>query len=194
MGNQDEFYKQIRNVEQNRKRQERKEKWEKREKNFWKTFLFTENGKPKSGLMIYTFCLSFVLLGFYILAFNLTLEYLDPVLEGAPVFLTNLLESLTASVAGLLLSLLLHKLLPDKRLMFGSFLWLLLYAVAAVIALLVFLRGTGAAGAMFVFFGWFVAIPLALGLGIGYVMYRRDYVPPSNREEKPEWKKYTERR
>lgn len=194
MDNQDKFYKEIQSLERDRRKQERKAKWEKREKGFWKAFLFTEDGKPKSGLMIYTFCLSFVLLGFYIVAFFLSVEYLTPLMTGWPAFLGNLLQSLAASAAGILLSFLLHKLLPDKRLIFGSHLWLLAYAVASVITLLVFLWGTGAGGAMFVFIGWFVAIPLALGLTAGYAMYRHDYAPPVPKEEAPEWTKYTRRR
>lgn len=194
MDNQDYFHRQIHDMERDRRKQERKEKWEKREKGFWKAFLFTEDGKPKSGLMIYTFCLSFVLLGFYIAAFYLSVEYLTPCMAGFPAFLSNLLQALAASAAGVLMSFLLHKMLPDKRLIFGSHLWLLVYAVAAVITLLIFLWGTGAAGAMFVFFGWCVAIPLTLGLAAGYAMYRHDYAPPASGEEAPEWTKYTRRR
>lgn len=194
MDNQDNLYNQIRDLERDRRKQERKEKWAKREKGFWKAFLFTEDGKPKSGLMIYTFCLSFVLLGFYIAAFYLSVEYLTPWMAGWPAFLSNLLQSLAASAAGILPSFLLHKVLPDKRLIFGSHLWLLVYALASVITLVVILWGTGAAGVMFVFIGWFVAVPLALGLAAGYAMYRHDYKPTKTAEEAPEWAKYTRRR
>ena len=36
---------------------------------FWSAFQMTENGKPKSGLLVYTFCLSFVMLAVCILFF-----------------------------------------------------------------------------------------------------------------------------
>ena len=186
-------YQQIRDAEREQRRASRKKKWAEREKGFWKAFLFTENGKPKSGLMIYTFCLSFVLLGIYFAAFFLALEYLTGPTAALPVFLGNLIQSLVASALGLLLSFLLHKLLPDKRLVFGSYLWLVLYAAASLITLLIMLRGTGAASAMLTFFGWFVAIPLVLGTAVSYLLYRRDYSPPRV-EEEPAWKKYTQRR
>ena len=186
-------YQQIRDAEREQRRASRKKKWAEREKSFWKAFLFTEDGKPKSGLFLYTFCLSFVLLGVYLAAFFFSIEKLTGPTQNLPVFWGNLIESLAASIVGLLLTLLLHKLLPDKRLMFGSYLWLALYAVASLITLLVILRGTGASGALFTFFGWFVAVPLALGLIVSYLLYRHDYSAPSH-EEQPAWKQYTQRR
>ena len=187
-------YQQIRDAEREQRRAARKKKWAEREKGFWKAFLFTEDGKPKSGLMVYTFCLSFVMLGIYLAAFFFTIEKLTGPTAGLPVFLGNLIQSLAASAVGLLLSFVLHKLLPDKRLVFGTYLWLVLYAVASLITLLIMLRGTGTAGALFTFFGWFVAVPLVLGVAVSYLLYRRDYVPARTAEERPAWKKYTDRR
>ena len=45
---------------------------------FWKAFLFTEDGKPKSGLMVYTFCLSLVYVPLYMAAFYFSIEWLTP--------------------------------------------------------------------------------------------------------------------
>ena len=193
MDHQNDFYQQIHDMDKQRSRAARKEKWEKREKSFWKAFLFTENGKPKSGLILYTFCLSFVFLLLYLAIFSLVLEYLGKPLEAVPAFWGNLLQSLAAGALGLACAWLAHRLLPDKRLIFGSYLWLALFALAAVITLLIMLRGTGASGGMLVFFGWFVAIPLAMGLAGSYALYRRDYAPAPAQEDAP-WKKYTQRR
>ena len=193
MDHQDDFYQQVRDIDKQRSRAQRKEKWEKREKSFWKAFLFTEDGKPKSGLILYTFCLSFVFLLLYLLIFSLVLEWLGKPLEAIPAFWGNLLQSLAAGALGLGCAWLAHRLLPDKRLIFGSYVWLTLFALAAVITLLIILRGTGASGGMLVFFGWFVAIPLAMGLAGSYALYRRDYAPAPAQEDAP-WKKYTQRR
>ena len=161
---------------------------------FWSAFRMTENGKPKSGLLVYTFCLSFVMLAVYGAAFFVVIEGLHNLTAGLPVFWGNLIQSLAAAIVGLLVSILLHFVLTDKRLMFGTYLWLVLYAVASLITLLIMLRGTGAAGALFTFFGWFVAVPLVLGVAVSYLLYRRDYVPARTAEERPAWKKYTDRR
>lgn len=193
MSMDNDFYKQIEEADRERRKQERKEKWAKREKNFWKAFLFTENGKPKSGLMVYTFCLSFVFLAVYIGGYYLAIELLAGPTAGLPVFLGNLLQSLMAAAVGLALAVALHLLLPDKRLLFGTHLWLALYVVAAVISLVIMLRGTGAIGAMLTFFAWFAALPLILGLLVTYLLYRRDHAAPKDGDE-PDWKKYTQRR
>ena len=39
-------------LEREDRRRARQKKWEERSKHFWRTFLFTENGKPKSGFLI----------------------------------------------------------------------------------------------------------------------------------------------
>lgn len=185
---------QLEDAEKEQRRKVRKEKWARREKNFWKAFLFTEDGKPKSGLMVYTFCLSFVFLAIYMAAFYYAIEWLTPVMSEWPVFLSNLLQSLAASAVGLLVGWVLHRVLTDKRLIFGSHLWLALYAVAVFITMLIMLRGTGGIPAFLTFFSWFVAIPVAVGLAATYLMYRKDYVAPSSKDEPPEWRKYTQRR
>ena len=173
MAKQDDFDRQIRDAERERDRQARKEKWDKREKKFWRTFLFTEEGKPKSGFGIYTFCLSFVFLAFYVLGFHLVTEYLTGPMAGWPVKLSNLCQATLAGLFGVALTWVCHRLFSDK-----------LFA----------LRGTGAAGAFLTFYGWFVVIPLCLGLLAAYFMYQRDYRPPAKPEAEPAWRKYTKRR
>ena len=194
MAKQDDFDRQIRDAERERDRQARKEKWDKREKKFWRTFLFTEEGKPKSGFGIYTFCLSFVFLAFYMAGFYLVTEYLTGPMEAWPVKLANLCQSLLAGVFGAALAWVCHKLLGDKRLALGGHLWLAAYAVVVLISMLIILRGSGAIGVFLTFFGWFVVIPLCLGLAASYFMYRHDYRPPVKPAEEPEWRKYTKRR
>ena len=194
MAKQDNFDRQIEAAEKERRSEERKKTWEKREKKFWRTFLFTEEGKPKSGFGIYTFCLSFVFLAFYILGFHLVTEYLTGPMAGWPVKLANLCQAALAGLFGTALTWVCHKLLSDKRLALGGHMWLAAYAVAVLIYMLFALRGTGAIGAFLTFYGWFVVIPLCLGLGCAYAMYRRDYRPPVKPEPEPEWRKYTKRR
>jgi len=187
---EDDLYRRAEEMARESRKKARKEKWAKWEKNFWRTFLFTENGKPKSGLMVYTFCLSFVFLGVYIAAFCAAIETLTVPLAALPVFWGNLLQSAAAGAAGTALSALLHFLLPDKRLALGAHLWLVLYAAASAVTLSVMLAEREAILAMLVFFGWFVMVPLAMGLAATYLLYRRDCRPAEPREEEPEWKKY----
>ncbi len=188
-----DFERQIEDAERERRKKERKEKWAKREKSFWKAFLFTEDGKPKSGLMVYTFCLSIVFVLLYIGAFNLIINWLSPVTAEWPVFAGNLVQSLAAGVVGVLAALILHRIFSEKRLMLGTYLWLAGYILLVSVSMIFMLGEWEAFVAFLHFFAWFAAIPVALGLIVSYFLYRRDYVPPKREEDQP-WKKFTQRR
>ncbi len=188
-----DFERQIEDAERERQKKERKEKWAKREKSFWKAFLFTEDGKPKSGLMVYTFCLSIVFVLLYIGAFNLIINWLSPVTAEWPVFAGNLVQSLAAGVVGVLAALILHRIFSEKRLMLGTYLWLAGYILLVSVSMIFMLGDWEAFVAFLHFFAWFAAIPVALGLIVSYFLYRRDYVPPKREEDQP-WKKFTQRR
>ena len=188
-----DFERQIEDAERERRKKERKEKWAKREKNFWKAFLFTEDGKPKSGLMVYTFCLSIVFVLLYIGAFNLIINWLSPVTAEWPVFAGNLVQSLAAGVVGVLVTLILHRIFSEKRLMLGTYLWLAGYILLVSVSMIFMLGDWEAFVAFLHFFAWFAAIPVALGLIVSYFLYRRDYVPPKREEDQP-WKKFIQRR
>ena len=193
MDHNNDFERQIEDAERERRKKERKEKWAKREKNFWKAFLFTEDGKPKSGLMVYTFCLSIVFVLLYIGAFNLIINWLSPVTAEWPVFAGNLVQSLAAGVVGVLVTLILHRIFSEKRLMLGTYLWLVGYILLVSVSMIFMLGDWEAFVAFLHFFAWFAAIPVALGLIVSYFLYRRDYVPPKREEDQP-WKKFTQRR
>ena len=188
-----DFERQIEDAERERQKKERKEKWAKREKSFWKAFLFTEDGKPKSGLMVYTFCLSIVFVLLYIGAFNLIINWLSPVTAEWPVFAGNLVQSLAAGVVGVLVTLILHRIFSEKRLMLGTYLWLAGYILLVSVSMIFMLGDWEAFVAFLHFFAWFAVIPVILGLIVSYFLYRRDYVPPKREEDQP-WKKFTQRR
>lgn len=195
MNREDDFYRRVADEEREQRKQARKEKWKKRGDSFWKAFLFTEDGKPKSGLLIYTFFLSFVFIGLYIAGFALIIEGTTEPLSGLPAFWGNLIQSLAVGAVGALAGALIHVLLKDKRLAFGAHLWLAFYLIVMGVTLLIMLKGDAAAiRAMLEFALWFAVIPVAMGLVVTWLLYRRDYEPPSDKREEPEWKKYTERR
>ena len=112
------------------------------------------------------------------------------VLIGLPLFLLNVT---LPRILGEPVSYIASLNTPLAMLMFGTYLWLALYAVACLITLLIYLQGTGAVGALLTFYGWFVVIPLVLGLAVTYYLFRRDYVPPKPDDE-PAWKKSIQRR
>ena len=191
--NKNDRSRETRDLERESRRQQRRKKWDERAKSFWKTFLFTENGKPKSGFLVYTFCLSVVFIALLLIGFNFIVDWLSPLTESWPVALGNLFASLCVSAAVCLIGALLRRLMSDKRLMLGTYLWLLLYLVASVITMALLLRNAETMGVFLHFVLWFAAIPVGLGLLLFYLLYRRDYRPPVPVQEEPEWKKYVRR-
>ena len=184
----------AREAEKEARKKQRKEKWAKREKSFWKAFLFTKDGKPKSGLLIYTFCLSFLFIGLYILMFSCFIDWLTPALESFSPALSNLAVSAAVSAVGILAGALLHRFLRDKRLFFGTCLWLTVYLAAVLVTMLLMLRGTGGIEAFLYFFLWFMVIPVLSGLLVSFLLFRKDYRPETQQTEPEPWKKYTQRR
>lgn len=195
MSRQDDFSRQIEQSERERARQAREKRRTERANRFWSTFLFTENGKPKSGFVIYTFSLSILFLVFYLLGFHLMTELFHSLSERISALWGNLLISLCVTAAVCLIGVLLHRLLPDKRLLLGTHLWLALYVAAAIVTMAILLRGSGAMGEFMVFALWFALIPLAISLPLFFLLYKKDHHPPlPPAEEEEAWKKYMRRR
>lgn len=183
----------LENSRREAEREARRKKWDERGKRFWSSFLFTENGKPKSALMIYTFSLSVVFIAIHLAGFHYIVDLLTPLTESWPVLWGNLLGSLSVSALAVGVGCVLHRLMSDKRLMFGTYLWLALYVAASIVTMAIMLRGTGAMPEFMIFALWFLLIPLALGLLVFYLLYRRDHHPAPPPEAEPEWKKYVRR-
>lgn len=191
----DRFDRQIGDFEKEKRQKERKAKWDERGDRFWSAFLFTENGKPKSGFIIYTFCLAIVFFAVYYASFYFLVDLLNPIVKGWPVFAGNLFTSLCCSAVGILIGLVLHRWFSDKRLILGAHIWLVILAVASIIAMAVILKGSDAMSAFMKFFFWFVILPVVLGTAVFYRLYKRDHHPKIIKEEEkePEYKKYIRR-
>ena len=137
---------------------------------FWSAFQMTENGKVKSTLMLYSFCLCWVFLAVYGGCYALFNPWLDSLLQGAPVGLITLAEALIPSAAGTAVCCLVWLLPGDKRLLPASYLWLTLLMLACLVALII-LMGLENTGWVLQFFGMFVLAPLALGVGSSMLLY-----------------------
>lgn len=139
---------------------------------FWGAFQMTENGRVKSTLLLYSFCLCWVLLLLYGGCFALLSGPLDAALAGLPVALVNAVEALAPAAAGTAAASLAWLLPGDKRLLPAAYTWLTLLMLACLIALIL-MMGWESAGLILQFFGMFVLSPLALGLGASFLMYYR---------------------
>lgn len=181
----------ARNSQMSQTELERREKWKKRGDSFWNIFLFTKDGRIKSTLVIYSFCLSILFLVIYILAYLLLLDGLDSLLAGKmPTWLVNLLESVIPALIGSMLCCLPHFALKEKKLIPLAYTWLLLYAVGAVIYILAGLPAEDRWIAMGLIL---LVVPSTLILGGGlsaflYLRHRRSLPDAPPPEELPPWK------
>ena len=157
---------------------------------FWSAFRFTENGKPKSSLILYTFCLSVAFAAVYALCYEAAIHWLTAPLGQLPARLSNGIIALLSSAVGACLCCLPHRFFKDKRLVFGGHLWLCGYAAAVLLTMLALMGFTEAFGAFLVFFGWAIAVPVAVGTGFAAFLFRRDRGRSRPAEQEPEWKKF----
>ena len=156
------------------KKEERERAQQERADRFWACFLFTENGKVKSTLLLYSFCLCFVFLAVYGAAYALFLEWLDPLLAGCPVALVNFVEAAVPTLVGTAVCSLTWVISRDKRMMLAAYLWLAVLAVASFIAMLILLWGDTQAQLLFLqVFGLFVPAPVVLGCAVSAIWYTR---------------------
>ena len=164
---------------------------------FWSAFQFTENGKPKSGLVVYTFSLSVLFAAVYFLCYEAAIRLLTGPLSSLPAAAGNLIIALAASMAGAALCCLPHRFFRDRRLVFGGHLWLCLYALAVLVIMLFLLGFTEGFVSFLTFFAWFVLPPVTVGTAASFLLYRRGGKADARTEteaEEPEWKKYVTRR
>ena len=156
---------------------------------FWGAFQMTENGRVKSTILLYSFCLCWVLLALYGGCYALLIDPLEAMLQGAPVPLVNLAETLVPSLAGTAAASLVWLLPGDKRLLPAAYIWLALLLLACLISLMI-LMGLESAGLILQFFGMFVLAPLLRGLGsslLAYYLYWKKR-PPAGDPARP-WKR-----
>ena len=141
---------------------------------FWSAFQMMENGRVKSTLMLYSFCLCWVFAAVYGAAIALLIGPLHMLMAGSPVFLENLVTALVPAVLGTAVCCLTWLLPGDKRKLPAAYLWLTLLMLACLIALLVLLKGEqGAQILALQFFGMFVLVPLIMGDGMSILLFYR---------------------
>ncbi len=158
---------------------------------FWGAFQMTENGRVKSTILLYSFCLCWVLLALYGGCFALLNPWLDAWLQGAgaPTLLISLAEALVPAAVGTAVASLAWLLPGDKRLLPAGYIWLTLLILACLIALVI-MMGWKDMGLILQFFGMFTLAPLVLGLGSSLLVYYRIWKkrPPAGDPARP-WKR-----
>lgn len=141
---------------------------------FWSAFQMMENGKVKSTLMLYSFCLCWVFIAVYVGAIALLIGPLHVLMDGAPVLLENVVTALVPAVLGTAVCCLTWLLPGDKRKLPAAYLWLTLLMLACLIALMVLLSGERRVQILALqFFGMFALVPLILGDAVSILLFYR---------------------
>ncbi|MDR1765138.1 MAG: hypothetical protein LBR77_03420 [Lachnospiraceae bacterium] len=138
---------------------------------FWSVLFLTPEGRPKSTLLLYSFCLSFVLLAIYGVAYYFLIDALEYALASSPTFVRNVAECLVPGIVGTAVCCLLYALPhKDRRVIPVSYLWLWLYGVLSLVVMAVLCRGDGEAFRLFLYL-YALLVPVGLVSGTAAVFW-----------------------
>ena len=112
---------------------------------FWRTLFLTEDGRPKSTLLLYSFALSFVYLGIYIAVYALLSGPLDKLFDGAevhwvivllgvPVTWKTIVESVILGLLGSVVCCALSLLAKNRLIPAGAYIWLVVLLLVVLVA------------------------------------------------------------
>ena len=128
---------------------------------FWRTLFLTEDGRPKSTVLLYSFALSFLFLAVYGLVFAfltrpLALLFKDDqsttgiiYLLGYPLTWKSLVESILLGLIGSAVCCGISLLIKERAIPAGAYIWLLVYLVVALITMIFLARDPEAEGRKF---------------------------------------------
>ena len=170
--------------------QEWNEKVTKAADSFWSAFQMTENGRVKSTLLLYSFCLCWVFIAVYAALFVFLLDPLDALVSGAPGIVAHVVEAVVPALVGAVVCVLPWPIIKDKRIIPASYTWIFLLSLACLIAMLVMMKDEPEARNLFLqFFVQAVPAPILFGGGLSAFLYSR-YLknPPAVKEAEP-WKR-----
>lgn len=140
---------------------------------FWSALFLTPEGKPKSAMLLYAFCISMLFVLLYGISYFFLIDAVESLFAGASVGVRNFMESFLPGVVGSAIcgsTFFLQK--KDKRIVPAAYLWLWLYAIAVPIVMA--LSGDWENFKMFMYF-YAMLVPVGLISGSAYVflLYRR---------------------
>lgn len=152
--------------------QEKKETFRDKMDRFWAVLFLTEEGRPKSALMLYSFCLSLVFFGVYAFAYGFLLDVLEKLLSAYSITVRNVFQSVVPGLAGSVVCCSLFFLFKDRRLIPATYIWLTLYALVALIGMLLITAGEESRIFLY-FYAMLVPTGLISGDAAMFLLYRR---------------------
>ena len=141
---------------------------------FKEFFRFTKDGKMKSGTVVYSFSLTALFLIVYGAAYYFLIDVLAPMTQGLPIWASDAIGAVVPALIGGLICLIPVLLLSERKYALFAYLWIALFAVAFLIAMLVQLKDEKDALSVFLrLFVIMVPAPLIIGGGTAWYLYKK---------------------
>lgn len=138
----------------------------------FRVLFLDEHGRPKSAIFLYSFCLSLLFFAIYTTSYTLLIDVLEKAMPSASVLLRNLAQSVLPGLAASIVCVAFFFVFPDKRLVPVTYLWLLAFALLALITM-AFLTSAEEYKIFLYFFAMLVPVGLLSGGVASLLLFRR---------------------
>ena len=141
---------------------------------FREFFRFTKDGKMKSGTVVYSFSLAILFLIVYGAVYYYLIDVLAPITKGLPVWASDTVGAVVPAIAGGLICLIPVLLLSERKYAVYAYIWIAVFALAFMIAMLIQLKNEKEALSVFIrLFAIMVPAPLIIGGGTAWYFYKK---------------------
>ena len=140
---------------------------------FWRVLFLDKHGRPKSALFLYSFCLSLLFFVIYALSYSFLIDILEKAMPSAGVHARNIAQSVLPGVAGSVVCCAMFFVFPDRRLVPLAYLWLVAYALVALLVM-AFLISHDEYMIFLYFFAMLVPVGLITGGVTSLILFRHD--------------------
>ena len=141
---------------------------------FKEFFRFTKDGKMKSGTVVYSFSLAVLFLIVYGAAYYFLIDVLAPMTQGLPIWASDAVGAVIPALIGGLVCLIPVLLLSERKYAVFAYIWIAVFAIAFLIAMLVQLKDERDALSVFLrLFIIMVPAPLIIGGGTAWYLYKK---------------------
>ena len=137
-------------------------------------FRFTKDGKMKSGTFAYSITYAALILIVYGAAYYFMIDVLAPLTKGLAPWLSNLISAIVPVLVGALICLIPLKLISNKKPFFLGYVWIAVFALMFLIAMIILLKDDREALSIFLhLFVIMVPAPLLIGGGSAWYFWKR---------------------
>ena len=133
-------------------------------------FRFTKDGKMKSGTFAYSITYAALILIVYGAAYYFLIDVLAPLTKGLAPWLSNLIGAIVPALVGTLICLIPLKLISNKKPFFLGYVWIAVFALVFLIAMIILLKDDRDALEIFLHL-FVIMVPAPLIIGGGSALY-----------------------